>query len=658
VLVSLLLRSGRFVVVASWGLMSSAILVRAQDLSGTPETSAPPPSPMVTNVTAPDVPENHSGSGPADQPGLSLQPPVKPENVTPEPGLTIMDTAAPDAFKFINPASQAEDLANHLLVVYNSNDNDSKILAEYYASKRNIPGERVLPIACSLAEEITRSEYEKTVRGPILDYIMQKNWMTRQGAESRIGSRALRLLVATRNDIWAIVLMRGVPLKIAPDPSDDDTMEREPALQTNAASVDSELALLPVFGFPKGGFVPSVFFDVNGVGIHRVGAELAKNMILVARLDGPAPGQVRRMIDDSLLAEKNRLAGLAVVDSRNITDVKSGYFSGDAWLRAARSMLVQDGWTVKFDDKPNVLPASDPCNQVAIYLGWYSGQAEGPWVTSPVRFVPGAVAYHLHSYSAAGIRNETNNWVGPLIAHGADATMGCVYEPYLALTPHEDIFTKRLLDGNYFVEAAYASIPALSWMVTVVGDPLYRPFRKPLDAALADVAIPHTKHDDWLLLQQVNRDIVAGKIEAKTGSLQAKVTVSGAGAVAEEYLGDLLVSLHDSQPGSSVDQAYKKALAAYTLPIDRIRVGLKLAQYYSNRGQDSRAQAQIDMLREQFPVEVTQFGMDGPLVPTAPPVTSEPAATSTQRKKDVPAQAPGAPKPPTAPRAYPAPSTP
>ena len=34
--------------------------------------------------------------------------------------------------------------------------------------------------------------------------------------------------------------------------------------------------------------------------------------------------------------------------------------------------------------------------------------------------------------------------------------MGNVYEPYLALTPHLDVFTKRLLDGDSFAEAAYA----------------------------------------------------------------------------------------------------------------------------------------------------------------------------------------------------------
>ena len=40
------------------------------------------------------------------------------------------------------------------------------------------------------------------------------------------------------------------------------------------------------------------------------------------------------------------------------------------------------------------------------------------------------------------VRSETSCWVGPLIAHGADATMGTVYEPRLGWTPHEDILQK------------------------------------------------------------------------------------------------------------------------------------------------------------------------------------------------------------------------
>jgi hypothetical protein len=54
--------------------------------------------------------------------------------------------------------------------------------------------------------------------------------------------------------------------------------------------------------------------------------------------------------------------------------------------------------------------------------------------------------------------------------------MGNVYEPYLSLTPHLDVFVDRLRNGFTFAESAFASEPVLSWMTTFVGDPLYRPF--------------------------------------------------------------------------------------------------------------------------------------------------------------------------------------
>jgi hypothetical protein len=54
--------------------------------------------------------------------------------------------------------------------------------------------------------------------------------------------------------------------------------------------------------------------------------------------------------------------------------------------------------------------------------------------------------------------------------------MGNVYEPYLQLTPHLDVFNDRLLHGFTFAESAYMSVQAVSWMSIMVGDPLYRPF--------------------------------------------------------------------------------------------------------------------------------------------------------------------------------------
>ena len=190
-------------------------------------------------------------------------------------------------------------------------------------------------------------------------------------------------------------------------------------------------------------------------------------------------------------------------------------------------------------------------------------------------------------------------------------------------------------------------------MLTVVGDPLYRPFRLPLDSALARVGVSHTEHDDWHLLQKVQRELASNKIEAKTDSLVRALNVPGAGPIAEEGLGDLLEKMKEPAAGPSAEQAYRKALAKETIPIDRIRVGLKLAQYYSNHGQDAHAQAELDVLRELYPDEAKRFGVSNRLVPTS---LAPPAPRTGNRSASPPPRSPFAPpRPPSLPTPVPVP---
>ncbi|RYD62488.1 MAG: TIGR03790 family protein, partial [Verrucomicrobiaceae bacterium] len=109
-------------------------------------------------------------------------------------------------------------------------------------------------------------------------------------------------------------------------------------------------------------------------------------------------------------------------------------------------------------------------------FGWYAEQVTGTFTQPKFQFAPGAIAVHIHSFSGVTVRDSRKQWVGPLLAAGAAATLGNVYEPYLALTPHLDTFFERLGSGFTFAESAYMSQRALSWMTTFVGDPLYRPF--------------------------------------------------------------------------------------------------------------------------------------------------------------------------------------
>jgi uncharacterized protein (TIGR03790 family) len=536
----------------------------------------------------------------------SSVPPEDAEDVTPG-----SDTPRPVIF---DRAGQPDQLADHLLVVYNSKDLDSRALAYYYAQRRHIPTERVLPIACSLREEITRSEYDATIRQPIIGYLFQHKWMDRQAETVRFRGHAITLLTATRNDIWAIVLIRGVPLKIASSSDFRSGMQTEPNFAANGAAVDSELALLPVFGLPLGGFVPNPFFDAANSGELRAGPELATHLILVTRLDGPTPACVRRIIDDTLAAETHRLAGEAVIDSRGLTDPKNPYTLGDAWLRKSRELLAADGWTVAFDDRPKTLPATDPVNHVALYLGWYTTNADGPWTTPPDRFVPGAIAYHLHSFSAATVRSTTNNWVGPLLQHGVAATMGAVYEPYLGLTPRLDVFTRRLLDGDSFAEAAYASQLGLSWMITVVGDPLYRPFQLPIEEALAAAGPGPSDQRDVLLLEQTQRRLALGTTYS-VADLKAALDLPGAGPLAEEGLGNLLLARNDPGAGAAAENAFQKALRLSTEPLDSIRIGLELAHCEAAQHHEDQAENELRDLRKRYPADAPRFGVVDGLLP-------------------------------------------
>jgi hypothetical protein len=204
-------------------------------------------------------------------------------------------------------------------VVYNSNDPDSKALAEYYATRRKIPPDQLVALSCSTDEEIERDDYDTAIAEPLRACFSQKRWWNAAigpNLETRV----------TRNRIRFVAIIRGIPLKI-------------------------------------------------------------------------------------------RFKAL-----------------------------------------------------------WYSDKISGVLADPTFRFSPGAVAVHLHSFSAASIRSLEHNWVGPLLHHGAAATLGNVYEPFLALSPALDIFHDRLLQGMTFAESAYASIRPISWMTTCVGDPLYRPF--------------------------------------------------------------------------------------------------------------------------------------------------------------------------------------
>ena len=186
-------------------------------------------------------------------------------------------------------------------------------------------------------------------------------------------------------------------------------------------------------------------------------------------------------MDKALQAERDGLWGRAYFDARGLTQTQTNYWLGDEWILGAAQVSRALGFETVVDDTPDFFPASFPMSQIAIYAGWYVGQrlravpiAEGRVHARRIR-VSSALVQRGHA-----AQHQRSVWCGPFLAKGATCTMGCVYEPYLSLTPNVAMFLERFTIAQFtFGEAAWAAQPALSWQTTVVGDPLYRPFAKP-----------------------------------------------------------------------------------------------------------------------------------------------------------------------------------
>lgn len=214
-------------------------------------------------------------------------------------------------------------------------------------------------------------------------------------------------------------------------------------------------------------------------------------------------------------------------------------------------------------------------SHIAFYAGWYDENASGPFAQPTVEFMPGAFAYHIHSFSAAQVRTTTRHWVGPLLAKGATATMGAVDEPYLQGTPDLRVFFERfLLLGFTFGEAAYAAQNILSWQTTVIGDPLYRPFGRNPQTQHEELARRNSKLIAWSHLGVVNLNLVKKFPVTDVVSYLEQMDTTKQSAVLMEKLGDLYAE--QGKPSSSA-HAYQQALKLDPSPQQRSRLMQTLA---------------------------------------------------------------------------------
>jgi len=480
-------------------------------------------------------------------------------------------------FAFAAPLAFAEKpLPPATIVVFNQDVPESIELAKFYAQKRGIARDHLVGLSVSKTEEISRDEYDTMIRDPLRAVFKERHWWTLN--EPRGGP----VNVAT-NSIRFVAMIKGMPLKIRPA-SDypGDKPGSPPVGNRNDASVDSEVAALGAFSDQISGALPNPYFQS-----YKAIAEVDLSaVLLVCRLDAPHVATVRRMITDAIETEKTGLWGRAYIDGAH--HAPGGLGVGDQWLAGIRDQLHKVGVPLIYEDTPEIFPDSYPMTDCALYYGWYAGTVAGPFTQSDFQFAPGAIAVHIHSFSASTLHDENANWAGPLVTKGAAATIGNVYEPYLQLTAHLDIFNDRLLHGFTFAESAYMSMPTVSWMSVMVGDPLYRPYAAWL--ALEEKRESEKVSSDW----SAYHDFAAKNNSLPPAEFRAAAKLFAARTHNAPMLEDIGLLEAGAENYVGASGCFDLARTTYTKRDDILRTVLHEADALAKQNKAKRA---VDLLR-------------------------------------------------------------
>ena len=385
---------------------------------------------------------------------------------------------------------------NEILVIANQKVPESVELAKYYMERRSVPEANLLLLEAPAAESCSWEDYEQLIADPVRSRLarVQPAWrirclVTMYGLPLKIRAPAVPLAQSESRELDAR-LADLVDLCQASNSTGDseDAPDFERRIQglkmdiqifekfDGRAALDSELALVRAPRYPLSGWLHNPYY----IGRRGLPTRLERDEVLmVSRLDGPDAATVRRIIDDSLLAEAGGLDGEAYFDARypepeageNTLD---GYHFYDRSLhRAARLVAAARRLPVVLDAREALFQPGE-ARPAALYCGWYS---LGHYVDA-FQWQPGAVAYHIASRECATLKTaDSRVWCKMLLEKGAAAVIGPVNEPYVQAFPPPELFFGALTDGYLTLAECYLlSLPHFSWKMVLVGDPLYRPF--------------------------------------------------------------------------------------------------------------------------------------------------------------------------------------
>ena len=417
---------------------------------------------------------------------------------------------------------RAGDLEERVVLLANSRQPESVALARFYAEQRGVPPANIVALPLPEEESITWWQFIDQVWQPLQDELYRRGWIEGTASEltDRLGRRRYAL---TGHRISYLIACRGVPLRIYNDPTLLPARNGRKILEQfnkNEGAVDAELSLIALGNHEITGLVGNPLFAQQGA-LTLDAAQTVK----VTRLDGPTWESARALVTSALAAERTGLIG------RYYVDLRGPHAEGDKWLSAVREQLEALGFPGDVEETAGTFAGEARFDAPVFYFGWYADHLNGAPAREGFAFPAGAVALHIHSYSAQTLRDAGADWCGPLVARGATATVGNVFEPFLEFTHRPNLLLRALAAGRNFGDAAYYALPALSWQAVAVGDPLYRPFKVGLEEQLQRVGQLAPEQAALVWLRQANLLALRGqKPEAMAAARVALKSAQAAGA--------------------------------------------------------------------------------------------------------------------------------
>jgi len=484
-------------------------------------------------------------------------------------------------------AARGSGPAERVVIVANSSAPDSVAIAEHYARVRGVPAANVIALRMPVAETVSWREFLTTVWQPLEDALVDRGWIDaiKMDLFDDLGRRKYAV---SGHRIAALVVCRGVPLRIANDPSlfkEAKPLTDHAEFRTNQGAVDSELSLLARSNYPINASVPNPLFH-----IVQPTDEERSLVVEVSRLDGPMAADAMGLVDRAVEAESTGLLGRAYADIAGPNE------NGNHWLESAASQMAALGFDLSVGRGPGTVPATARFDAPVLYFGWYTQDLNGPFLLPGFRFPPGAIAVHIHSFSAHTLRSATEGWCGPLVARGVTATVGNVYEPYLEYLHRPDLLIEALSRGESLVDAAYYALPVLSWQSIVIGDPLYRPFAVPLLAQLKNHSALPPQLAAYAVIRQMNILDAAGRtaeaIDAGKAGMKEVPNLALALALAKR--------LQAAGIGNQAAWMLKDAVESAGTSSGNWEVMREAAMFLADNGRSAEA---IDLFRALFDID-------------------------------------------------------